>query len=110
MKLIELEPTFLVIEEPGKIYQMVDEIAGADGVQFLCPKCFAENGGPVGTHSVLCWAPHVPQTESPKPGRWELVGTGYADLTLRAGSSSILLTSGCKWHGLVTNGEVTDCA
>ena len=22
----------------------------------LCPKCFAENGGPVGTHSVICWS------------------------------------------------------
>lgn len=109
MKLTELEPTFLVIEEPEKCYRRVDEIVGADGVMFLCPKCFAENGGSVGTHQIQCWAPHVPLTESPGPGRWELVGTGYANLTLRAGSSSILLTDGCRWHGLVTNGEVTDC-
>lgn len=110
MKLTDLDPTFLVIEEPGRIYRHVDEIAGADGVFFLCPKCFRDNGGPVGTHSVLCWAPHVPKTESPGPGRWQMVGTGYADLTLTAASSSILLTGehGCQAHFYVRAGEVVD--
>ena len=92
----------------------VDSIAEADGIIFLCPKCFAHNGGSVGTHSVICWNPSVPQTTSPKPGRWNLVGTGYHDLSLVVGSSSVLLNGRCwegaggeGWHGFVTNGEVT---
>lgn len=36
----------------------------------------------------------APPDVDPKPGRWEFHGTGYADLSLVAGSSSILLTSG----------------
>lgn len=112
MKLTDLEPSFLVIEEPGKTHRKVDEIAGADGVVFLCPKCFKVNGGPRRTHQVLCWAMHVPvdgpNAERPGPGRWALVGTGYDDLTLRNGSSSVLLQGGCGAHFHVTNGEVTD--
>jgi hypothetical protein len=104
MKLSELEPTFLVIVDE-KTMRHTDDIQGADGVMFLCPKCYGHNAGPVGTHQVLCWQPHVPQSRDPKPGRWRLVGTGYADLTLVAGSSSILLMSWCvrpgcpNWHG-----------
>jgi hypothetical protein len=108
VRLRELEPTFLRIESEGH-YQMVDELP-ADGVQFLCPVCFHTNNGPIGTHSIICWAPHVPQTEPPIPGRWELVGTSYDDLTLRAGSSSVLLqTAPCKAHFFVRNGEIVSC-
>lgn len=106
MKLTELDPHFLKILSERE-YQCADvSLAEADGVQFLCPVCFAKNGGPVGTHSVICWRPHVPPDVNPKPGRWEFSGTGYNDLTLTAGSSSILLTSGCKAHFFITNGEI----
>lgn len=109
MKLTDLEPQFLKITVPSKEQRYVDSIAEADGVMFLCPKCYVEHGhSAIGTHQVLCWALHVPLTESPGPGRWELVGTGYADLTLRAGSSSVALTDGCAAHFFVQNGEVTD--
>lgn len=85
----------------------VDLVAEADGVMFLCPKCFVENGSSnAGTHQVLCWQPHVPPDIAPKPGRWKFVGTGYADLTLVAGSSSILLTAGCRAHFFVRNGRI----
>jgi len=107
MRLLDLEPQFLAVEEPGRTYRHVDTIEEADGVQFLCPKCFKANGGAVGTHSVQCWSPKVSPTETPGPGRWNLLGTGLHDLTLQAGSSSVLLTSGCRWHGFVRNGEVT---
>jgi hypothetical protein len=50
----------------------------------------------IGVHGVICWQPHVPQTMPPVPGRWKFMGTGYNDLTLVAGSSSILLTCTCK--------------
>jgi hypothetical protein len=108
MKLPELEPQFLKIED-DKTYAFVDAIAEADGVMFLCPVCFAKNAGARGTHSILCWKPGVPQSISPAPGRWNLVGTGYADLSLVAGSSSVLLTSGCRAHFYVTNGEIRMC-
>jgi len=123
MKLTEVEPQFLrhTIRAcaPGpdcnvisphtehEEYVYVDALADADGIMFLCPKCFAANGGPVGTHSVICWRPRVPANVSPGPGRWEFHGTGYGDLSLVAGSSSVLLTDGCRWHGFVTGGEVT---
>lgn len=110
MRLTDLEPHFLLFEAgwESKTFRMTDELAGAHGVEFLCPKCFQANGGRVGTHVVICWTPQVPQTESPTPGRWELVGTGYQDLTLRAGSSSVFLPGpGCGAHFFITKGEIT---
>ncbi len=105
MKLTDLEPHFLKIEDE-RTYRMHDDIREADGVEFLYPACFTTNGGRVGTHAVICWRPHVPQTHSPRPGRWDFRGAGYADLSLVAGSSSVLLTSGCCAHFHVTNGEI----
>lgn len=110
MKLTDLEPSFLKFDpETPKTFRMSDDIQGADGISFLCPKCYAEKGGPVGTHSVICWAPQVPQSTSPQPGRWSLVGTGYADLSLVAGSSSVLLMGGCNAHFFVKGGEIQMC-
>lgn len=111
MRLTDLEPTFLKYapKDGRQIHIMDVPIAEADGVQFLCPKCVVENKGPIGTHAVLCWSPTIPQTVSPKPGRWNLVGAGFEDLSLVAGSSSVLLTSGCKAHFLIVKGEVIDC-
>lgn len=110
MKLLELEPTFLRYEpKDGRdIFVMVDSISEAQGVKFLCPKCWKANNGPIGTHAVICWNPTIPQTVPPQPGRWSLVGTGLHDLSLVAASSSILLTAGCMWHGYIKNGEVTE--
>ncbi len=82
----------------------------ADGVWFLCPKCYAAHGNSaVGTHWVCCWRPRVPQTWSPQPGRWEFQGTSLDDLTLVAGSSSVLITSGCMAHFFVRNGHIEEC-
>jgi hypothetical protein len=110
MKLTELEPEFLKRKDDTH-WQRMDNFAEADGVIFLCPKCFLTNNGNIGTHSVICWRPYVPQTTTPIPGRWEFQGTGYGDLTLVAGSSSVLLTSegGCKAHFFVRNGEIQMC-
>lgn len=106
MKLTELEPRFLKWIDDHH-FRHDATFAEADGIMFLCPKCWKANGGPVGTHSVICWAPKVPLTTYPVPGRWNLVGTGFADLSLVAGSSSVKLAGGCNWHGHVTAGEVT---
>ena len=105
MNLSVLEPQFLKITSPGHFLR-VDTIQEADGVIFLCPVCFKSNNGRVGTHSVICWQPHVPRV-SPYSGRWRFEGTGYGDLSLVAGSSSILLTGpGCGAHFFIRDGKI----
>ena len=105
MRLTELEPRFLKIIS-DTTHREVESIDDADGIIFLCPVCFKKNNGPVGTHSVICWQPHVPLTRSPKPGRWNFVGAGIHDLTLKAGSSSIKLEGGCNAHFFIRNGNI----
>jgi hypothetical protein len=106
MKLSDLEPRFLQIVDE-RHNQFVERIEQADGVMFLCPKCF--NGSPVGVHYVICWRPHVGQEHPPTPGRWEFRGTGMENLSLVAGSSSVLLTAGCRAHFYVRQGEIEMC-
>lgn len=109
MKLTELEPKFLKWED-DRHFLMTDEIAGADGLEFLCPVCFKANNGPVGTHAIICWTPKVPQSTSPTPGRWNIQGSGYHDLSLVAGSSSVLLNGApCKAHFFVRSGQIEIC-
>jgi hypothetical protein len=106
MKLIELEPHLLKIESLTS-YHRIDDVTQAQGIMFLCPKCYATNNGPVGMHSVLCWFANkgVPGELTPGPGRWSASGTDYTNLTL---SPSVHLTGpGCGWHGFITNGEVS---
>ena len=104
MKLRELEAKFLVIETPVR-FRMTEELKDAHGVTFLCPKCFAANNGPVGTHHVLCWFKGVDPERSPGPGRWNPQGTGLDDLTfVPPGAVSVQLMSGCMWHGHVSQG------
>ena len=107
MKLSELEPHWLkVLDERTFQFEGVS-FAEADGVGFLCPLCFERNGRTaVGTHQVICWRPKVTKPIPPNPGRWEFEGTGVDDLSLVAGSSSILLTSGCRAHFYVRKGEI----
>lgn len=114
MKFTQLNPHLLRYEKrPDGVYHVeVDTIAECNGVQFLCPKCFETNKGAVGTHSVLCWSQNrgTPDEAAPGPGRWTITGTSVEDLTLggeNGKSDSVLLTSGCGWHGWVKNGEVT---
>lgn len=109
MRLRDLNAKFERIEQlDGHTYFESEgvTIADADGICFLCPVCFEKNKGPIGTHSVICWRPRVPQEIRPGPGRWEFEGTSIDDLTLRAGSSSIKLESGCQAHFFVTKGEI----
>jgi hypothetical protein len=105
LKLQDLEPRFLkIVDESRRRY--IEDISEADGLIFLCPKCFAENGGRVGTHSIICWRPHVSQDALPKPGRWDMRGSGFFDLSLVAGSSSIALMGGCNAHFFIENGLI----
>lgn len=118
MRLSDLDPRFLKhgrTPEGVGTHSTVDSIADAQGIIFLCPKCFQVNGGEVGTHSVICWSRSrgAPEDAVPGPGRWRLDGTGFHDLTLNGdaagggGARSVLLIGGCEWHGFITDGEVT---
>ena len=101
----QLEAQFLRYE--GKVLPHAETLAEAHGIIFLCPKCFAENNGPVGTHAVICWFQgRVPEDAEPKPGRWNPVGTGLDDLTFSGMErNSVQFIGGCNWHGFVTNGS-----
>jgi hypothetical protein len=108
MRLIELEARFLRIVQTSH-FETVELLSEAQGILFLCPKCFVENKGPVGTHSVLCWFGNrgVPDGLYPTPGRWIPAGTSLADLTfVGPGAASILLSNpGCGWHGFIKAGN-----
>lgn len=110
VRLTALEPEFLKWVDESH-YHHVDTLACADGIVFVCPKCFEANGHQrPGVHSVICWFEgKVPDSATPGPGRWNPTGSGFEDLSFVPGakSNSVLLTSGCQWHGFVTNGEVT---
>jgi hypothetical protein len=101
----ELEGEFIKLTDDGWIG--VDTIGEADGVWLLCPRCWVDNGySAIGTHRVVCWSPRVPQTVTPRPGRWALVGTSIHDLTLVAGSSSIAIQGGCNAHFYIRRGSI----
>jgi hypothetical protein len=88
----------------------VATLAEAHGIWFLCPKCYAANGGRKGTHGIICWFEgRVPDSAQPGPGRWNPVGTGIDDLSFVPGihSHSVLLLGGCRWHGFVSAGDAT---
>lgn len=131
MRLADLEPKWIDRYEAASFYRERDihqsisygegeapfgetTIEHAQGVLFLCPRCFTKNGGPVGTHSVLAWfaGRGVPDDAKPGPGRWIATGTSLGDLTL---SPSVDLTKDAagnvvrpeEWHGFIRNGEVT---
>jgi hypothetical protein len=112
VRLTELEPQFAKIIEPNRLYRMVDAVGEADGIQFVCPECFRKLGKREGAHSIICWRPQVPLTEHIGPGRWELSGTNFDNLTLTGvPTSSVKLDGpgGCKAHFHVVNGEIQFC-
>ena len=111
LKLSDLDPHFLKCTEPHGYDHCgeMDDIGDAEGMIFLCPACFWSNDGPVGTHAIIVWRPMVPRDVEPGPGRWDVVDTGYDDLTLKAGSSSVQITGGCKAHFFIRDGKVDFC-
>lgn len=112
--LITLEPEWLKHLSKGS-YQRIGPQAlhEADGIIFLCPKCYEAKGSNVGVHSVICWFEgKVPDNLQPGPGRWTPRGSGFEDLTFvpgqRTKAVSVALTGGCQWHGHIANGFATD--
>lgn len=113
MRLTELEPQFMRYESrDGHEYTCpVAGLSEAQGLWFLCPKCFQQNGGSVGTH--MCDVTfagrgaldhHGSRNKDGKPTRWNVSGTDFDNLTT---TPSIQIEGGCNWHGYITNGEVT---
>jgi len=112
MTLLDLEAFFVKAKDENSVWTRAVSFAEAQGVEFLCPRCFETNHGPVGTHMILCWFDgKVPADRVPGPGRWTPAGTGLDDLTLNAPACSpnrsVQITSGCLAHFHVTNGLIT---
>lgn len=106
----ELEGKLLRILSERTYSTRIRSVARAQGVFFLCPRCFTKNRGPIGTHGVICWFLDrgVPADLPPLPGRWVPAGNGLADLTfIGPSSASVQLLGGCNWHGFVRSGEAT---
>jgi hypothetical protein len=94
-------------------WRTVANISDADRVSFLCPKCFSENGGNVGTHGIAIdfigrGTPDEDcvHNDQGQPVRWSFQGSGLEDLTL---GPSILILHGCAWHGFVEQGGIRSC-
>lgn len=124
MRLTELDPRFVRYrKEDGheiKTFATADTdgsftvpvpFGEAQGIEFLCPLCFAKNAGPVGTHycDVTFADRGVPDdlgthNKEGKAVRWTVSGDTFENLTT---TPSILIEGGCGWHGFITNGEVT---
>src|SRR5882672_2791179 len=91
---------------------VTDSFAEAQGIRFLCPLCFQNNGNSdVGTHwcSITFADRGVPDDMGThnlegKAVRWNVSGSNFEDLTT---TPSILLQGGCNWHGYITLGEVS---
>lgn len=108
-QLAELEPELLKLDSDGGGWRTDATWGQADGLWFLCPKCWLANGrSAIGTHMVLCRAPHVPQTITPRPGRWAMEGAGLDDVTLVVGSSSVKIEGGCNAHFFIRRGRIED--
>lgn len=95
------------------VWRQVDNLADADRVSFLCPKCFSNNGGRVGTHwiAIDLAGRRTPDKDCVRnseghPVRWEFTGTCLEDLAL---SPSIQVIGGCNWHGFVYRDGVVTC-
>ena len=102
-------PELIKLEPDGHGWRVDATWANCDGMWFLCPKCFIAHGrSAIGTHHFVCWKPHVAESVSPSPGRWNLVGKGLHDVSLVNGSSSVQLLGGCRAHFHIRNGRVED--
>lgn len=90
MKLTDLEPK-LYIASHAPSNELSMETAGA--LEFRCPNGCTD-------HDVV--VPFKPWQNN----GWDRAGDTLETLTLRP---SIQVVAHCRWHGFITNGEVTSC-
>jgi len=104
---------------PGKTtvrgYRHVETLAEADGVWFLCPKCYVKNGGVLGTHMIAigfadrdCLPGSYSQDRNGVDTRWNVSGADIDSLTLTPSIdlSQPEIVSCCGWHGFVGSNGV----
>ena len=137
IRLTELEPDFIRYETRIETYDVIDgdhktwvergrptkpftgpkeyihhgfSFEEAQGISFLCPRCFVKNNGKAGTHTchVTFKGRYVGASQGIGDGkggfpRWKAQGSGFEDLTL---TPSVQIVGGCGWHGYITDGEV----
>jgi hypothetical protein len=110
MRLSDLKPEYWQYVSETEQHAVIKK-DDANGIMFLCPECTRRklNGEKIHVHSILCWNPSVPQTILPIPGRWNILGDNFEDLTLQNGSSSVALTGACNAHFCIKNGEIIFC-
>src|ERR1700722_15631365 len=118
MKLRDLDGHFLKLCPDKRSMDRVEALADADGVMFQCPQCAQGKetgkredglGFARGAHYVICcFVGKVAEAVEPKPGPWNPSGTGLDDLSfVGPRAASVLITTGCRWHGFIRNGEAT---
>lgn len=102
MRLDDLAPAFIKYEN-NSIYP-ADNIWEATGIEFMCPICYLNDDK---EHSIICWDSSIPQYVLPNPGRWDLEGNDFEDLSLIGNTtSSVRLMGGCRAHFLIKDGNV----
>jgi hypothetical protein len=103
--LIELEAAFIRLCRTG--FERVERLSLAQGVTFLCPKCFLANArSKYGVHSVLFWFDGRRVPEYVKPAaRWHPSDASLAHLSFVP--PTVRLIDGCAWHGNVRNGRAS---
>jgi hypothetical protein len=108
MRLTLLEPRYLKISSDIGISSENVSKEESDGMWFFCPVCYLKNRGPEGTHMIIVWRPKIqPASNRSGPGRWELRGNGFEDMTLiGSDSNSIMCKGGCNAHFSIVDGEV----
>jgi hypothetical protein len=119
--LTDLEPRFIryggavacdyrpgtAIIEPGAKFTLVkvDSLSEAQGIKFQCPTCKIDYPGEGFHKIILPFRGRGVAAEINGGHTWEVSGSSYGDLTLKP---SVNAAGGaCRWHGFVTNGEVT---
>ena len=96
------------------VFERVDKVAESHGISFLCPKAFAKNGGPKGTHSVFLFftgSPYAGHNTAGQEVRWQVVGgTTIDDLVLTPSiqeqDEELPPEHRCSWHGFVGSSGV----
>ena len=118
-RLRDLDASFLKYNSEDGSKHRIDNIASADGIIFQCPKCsigaepFEKDGrkGFCGPHYVMClFVGRVADDVGPT-GRWIPSGTCLDDFTFVTSEDhpkcSVLMLSGCHWHGFLREGSAT---
>jgi hypothetical protein len=91
------------------VFHPVKTVAKAHGVRFLCPKSFAKNGGPKGTHSVYIFftgSPYAGRNRAGQEVRWQVVGGSTIDdlqlsPSIQEQDEGMPAEHQCNWHGFV---------